>query len=155
MQVRKLFKGGNYSRAETIWGNMVPRRPRISINWSPPFQTQIYLVKVTLSVNIVKQDLLHRKTVFENFMKWSLKGGISIDTDSGMLRYALWCCGRRSQDFFTFIQIVSNHTVSYCIFLTEYNNQFRAMNLKFYKLYDQLEHVCFVYLFVFSCFLNH
>ena len=51
------------------------------------------------------------ETVFENFMKWGLKGGISIDTDSGPHGYVLWCCGSRSQDFFTFIQIGSGHTV--------------------------------------------
>ena len=26
-------------------------------------------------------------------MKWGLKGGISIDADSGPHRYVLWCCG--------------------------------------------------------------
>ena len=26
-------------------------------------------------------------------MKWGLKGGISIDADSGPPRYVLWCCG--------------------------------------------------------------
>ena len=46
----------------------IPKRPRICINLNPPFQTQIYLAKVPLNVNIVKQDLLY-KTVFENFMK--------------------------------------------------------------------------------------
>ena len=44
-------------------------------------------------------------------MKWGLKGGISIDTDSGPVGYVLWCCGSRSQDFFIFIQIGSGHTV--------------------------------------------
>ena len=34
-----------------------------------PLHIQIYLVKMPLNVNIVKQDLLHKKTVFENFMK--------------------------------------------------------------------------------------
>ena len=34
-----------------------------------------------------------------------LKGGISIDADSGPHGYVLWCCGSRSQDFFTFIQV--------------------------------------------------
>ena len=29
-----------------------------------------------------------------------LKGGISIDADSGPLGYILWCCGSESQDFF-------------------------------------------------------
>ena len=43
-----------------------------------PFQTQIYLVKVPLNVNILKQILIHKK-----FMKWGLKGGILIDADSG------------------------------------------------------------------------
>ena len=51
------------------------------------------------------------KTIFEDFMKWGLKGGISIDTDSGPHEYLLWWCGSRSQDFFTFIQIGSDHTV--------------------------------------------
>ena len=45
-------------------------------------------------------------------MKWVLKGGISIDTDSGPLGYVLWCCGSRGQDFFIFIQFGSGHTVT-------------------------------------------
>ena len=36
-----------------------------------------------------------------------LKGGISIDADSGPLGYVLWCCGSRSKDFFTFIQKIT------------------------------------------------
>ena len=43
----------------------------------------------------MKQDLLH-KIVFENFMKWGMKGGISIDADSGPLGYEFPCCGSRS-----------------------------------------------------------
>jgi len=39
---------------------------RICINWNPHFQTQIYLAKVPLNVNIVKQDLLHKNS-FWNF----------------------------------------------------------------------------------------
>ena len=39
------------------------------------------------------------KTVFKNSIKWGLKGGISIDTDSGPVGYVLWCCGSKSQDF--------------------------------------------------------
>ena len=88
----------------------IPKRTRICINWNPLIQTQIYLVKVTLSVNIVKQDFLHRKTVFENFMKWSLKGGISID-GSCPPRYILWCCGSMYHQPDTFIQIGSGDTV--------------------------------------------
>ena len=44
-------------------------------------------------------------------MKWGLKGGISIDTDSGPLWYVLWCCGSRIWEAFTFFQIGSGHTV--------------------------------------------
>ena len=69
-----------------------PKRPRICINWNLPFQTQIYLVKILLIVNIVKQDLLNKKQFFKNFMKWGLKGGISIEENSGPPRYVLWCC---------------------------------------------------------------
>ena len=46
-------------------------------------------------------------------MKWGLKGGISIDADSGPLRYVLWCCGSICHQLFTFIQIYSGHTVWY------------------------------------------
>ena len=41
-----------------------------------------------------------------------LRGGISIDADCGPLGYVFWCCGSRSQDFFTFIHVDSGHTVS-------------------------------------------
>ena len=47
----------------------LPKRPRICINWNSLFQTQIYLVKIPLNVNIVKQDLLHEKNNSGNFMK--------------------------------------------------------------------------------------
>ena len=40
-----------------------------------------------------------------------LKGGISIDADSGLIGYVLWCCGSRSRDFLNFIQIGSGHTM--------------------------------------------
>ena len=37
--------------------------------------------------------------------------GQKIVADSGPLGHVLWCCGSKSQDFFTFIQIGSCHTV--------------------------------------------
>ena len=45
-------------------------------------------------------------------MKWGLKGGISIYSDSGPPRYVLWCCGSICQKLLTFIQIGCGHTVS-------------------------------------------
>ena len=49
--------------------------------------------------------------LFWNFMKWGLKGGISIDADSGPPRYVLWCCGGICHEVLTFIQIGCGHTV--------------------------------------------
>ena len=34
-----------------------------------------------------------------------LKGGISIDADSGPFGYVLWCCGSRSWEVFTFFRL--------------------------------------------------
>ena len=45
------------------------------------------------------------------FFKWGLKVGISIDADSGPLRYLLWSCSSICYQPFTFIQVISGHTV--------------------------------------------
>ena len=47
-------------------------------------------------------------------MKWGLKGGISIDADSGPPRYVLWCCGGICHQLLTFFQIGCGHTVIHC-----------------------------------------
>ena len=73
-QILDLFDSSSTAWPEPIWikvkkswkipphsaSKHMPKRPRLCINWNPPFQTQIYLVKVctpTLNVNMVKQDL--------------------------------------------------------------------------------------------------
>ena len=54
-------------------------------------------------------------------MKWGLKGGISIDADSGPPRYVLWCCGGICHQVLIFFQIGCGHTVGsngyafYCV----------------------------------------
>ena len=53
-----LNKSKKVLTSTTTASKYIPKRPRICINWNPPFQTQIYLVKVALNVNIVKQNLL-------------------------------------------------------------------------------------------------
>ena len=53
-----------------------------------------------------------RGTFTVYYVNLDLKGGISVDADSGPLGYILWCCGGRSRDFFTFIQIGTVHTVA-------------------------------------------
>ena len=44
-----------------------------------------------------------------------LKGGISIDADSGPPRHVLWCCGGICHELLTFIQIGCGHTVEHLI----------------------------------------
>ena len=86
-----------------------PRGPESASIEIPPIGPKIFFVNVALNVNIVKQDLLNKKTVFENL--WSeVWTGISIDADSGPLGYVLWCCGSRSWEVLTFFQIGSGQT---------------------------------------------
>jgi hypothetical protein len=56
-----LNKGEELVTNTTAASKYIPKRPRICINLNPLFQTQIYLVKVPLNVNIVKQHLFHKK----------------------------------------------------------------------------------------------
>ena len=71
----------------TTASKCMPKRPRICINWNPPFQTQIYLVKVPLNVIIVKQDLLHKKQFLKNLWSEVWKGGILFVTKSSLWPY--------------------------------------------------------------------
>ena len=48
-------------------------------------------------------------------MKWGLKGGISIDADSGPPRYVLWCCGGICHQLLTFFKIGCGHTVPFLL----------------------------------------
>ena len=56
-----LKKSEKVLTSTTTASKYIPKRPRIGINRNPPFQTQIYLVKVPINVNIVRQDLLNKK----------------------------------------------------------------------------------------------
>ena len=94
-----LNKSKKVLNSTTKASKYIPKRSRICINWNPSFQTQIYLAKVLLNVNIVKQGLLSKNSFWKIYEVRSLKRGISIDTDSGPLGYVLWCCGSRNHDF--------------------------------------------------------
>ena len=60
-------------------------------------------------MNIVKQDLLHKKSFWKFY---EVKGGFQLMLILGLLcRYVLWCCGSICKEDFTFIQIGSGHTV--------------------------------------------
>ena len=76
-----LNKSKKVLTSTTTGSKYIPKRPRISINWNPLFQTQIYLVKVPLNVNIVKQ-------FFENFMKWGLKA-VVVEVKTFLLLFRL------------------------------------------------------------------
>ena len=99
------------------WWQIPPQYQSTYLRGPESASIEIYLVKVPLSVNIVKQDLLHKNTVFENFMKWGLKGGISIDADSGPPRYVLWSCSVIFHYFLTFVQNGYGRTVISKVFL--------------------------------------
>ena len=79
---------------------------------------------------------------FDNFMQapriiLRLKGGMSIDADSGPLEYVLWCCGSRSWEVFTFFQIGSGHTVIQLL-VNRLNESFKSKNfeMQFQKIYE-------------------
>ena len=73
-----LNKSKKVLKSITTASKCMPKRPRICINWNPPFQTQIYLVKVPLNVNIVKQDLLHKKQFLKILWSEVWKGGFQL-----------------------------------------------------------------------------
>ena len=80
-----LNKRENLMKNTTAALKYIPKRLRICINWNPPFQTKLYLLKVPLNVNIVKQDLLNKN----QFLKilWSVvwKGGFQLMQILGLL----------------------------------------------------------------------
>ena len=73
-------------------------------NWTKvvTWKKKMFLKKIFVSL---------KKNYFWNFMKWGLKGGISIDADSDPPRYVLWCCGGICHQLLTFFQIGCGHTV--------------------------------------------
>ena len=68
-------------KAKSSWQILhkyISKRARICLNWNSPFQTQIYLVIVPLNVNIVKQDLLHKKQFVKILWSEVWKGGFQL-----------------------------------------------------------------------------
>ena len=63
----------------------IPKRPRIWINWNPPFHTRIYLVNVPLNVNTVKPDLLNKKQFLKILWNEVWKGGFQLIQILGLL----------------------------------------------------------------------
>ena len=59
--------------------------PIICKIWNPHFQTQIYLIKVPLNVNIVKQDLLYKKQFLKILWSEVWKGGFQLIHILGLL----------------------------------------------------------------------
>ena len=92
----------------TTASNYIPNeRPRICINRNPPFQTQIYLVKVPLNMNLIR---------LKQFLKslWSQvwKRGFQLMQILVLLGMYLDSMVCKSQEEFTFIQVGSGYTVA-------------------------------------------
>ena len=85
MAKNNLNKGKKVLTSTTTASKYMPKRPRICINWNPPFQTQIYLVKVPLNVNIVKQDLLNKKQFLKILWSEVWKGGFQLIQILGLM----------------------------------------------------------------------
>ena len=88
-----LNKSKKFLTSTTTASKYITKRPRICINWNPPFQTQIYLVKIPLNVNIVKQDLLNKKQFLKILWSDVWKGGFQLIQILGLLGMyfdALW-----------------------------------------------------------------
>ena len=142
-----LNKSKKVLTSTTTASKYIPKRPRICINWNTAFKIQIYLVNCKSTSKCKHCETTLKKTVFENFMKWGLKGGSQLIQTRGSLGYVLWCCSSSSQDFFTFIQIGSGHTVGSAlsmllslqhIALQEERNQLSANSCLFLSRYCNL-----------------
>ena len=98
----------------TAASKYIPRRPRISINWNPPFQTSLHKISKVLFFRLTKIffrnifcSVSKQKKIrfgairkfLKNYIFWNLlskfgsERGISIDAVSGPPSYVLWCCG--------------------------------------------------------------
>ena len=107
------------------WWQILPQHQRTYLTGPesasieiPPFQTQIFLVKVPLNVSVVKLYLLHKKQILKKLWSQTRKGGFQFNFDSGSLRHVLWCCGSSSYQPFTFIQIGSGHNLGWIYYIT-------------------------------------
>ena len=80
-----LKKSKDFSTSTSTASKYIPKRPRICINWNPPFQIKIYLVNVPLNVNIVKQDLLNKKQFLKILWSEVWKGGFQLMQILGLL----------------------------------------------------------------------
>ena len=100
MATANLNKSEEFLTNTTAVSKYIPRRLRISKKLNLPFQAKIYLWKIPLNGNIVRQDLLHR-------LGNSQKGGFWLMQILG--RLGVRCS--ISLELFTFIQIGSVHTV--------------------------------------------
>ena len=69
-----------------IWIKVRKPSKRLPQHWRyPPFWTKIYLVKVPMNVNIVKQDLLHKKRFLKILWSEVWKGGFQLIQILGLM----------------------------------------------------------------------
>ena len=92
-------------------------------------------------------------------MNWGLKGGISIDADSGPPRYVLWCCGGICHQLPTFFKIGCGHTVLRDTFVRENLEMLNSLNFiavrrKWKKYGRYIYYTGLISYFVFLLFLT-
>ena len=74
----------NSNKSESLVTNTTAESESASIE-IPPFQNQIYLVKVPLTANVVKQDLLNKKEFLKILLSEVWKGGFQLMQILGLL----------------------------------------------------------------------
>ena len=126
-----LNKSEKVLTSATTASKYIPKRHKICINWNPPFQTQIYLVKVPLNVNIVKQDLLSKKQFLKVLWSEVWKGGFQLIQILGLLGMyfdavvveVLLSMSKIIRIFFIFFSL-KNINLGACLFLLKFFENF-------------------------------
>ena len=103
-----MKKSKYFSTYTTTASKYIPKKPRVCINWNPPFHTSLH--KIFKNCFLLSKSCFTMFTFRGTFTKWIWvwKGGISIDADSGPLGYV---CRSRSWEVFPFF---SDWLLPYC-----------------------------------------
>ena len=99
----------------TTASKYIPRRTRISINLSPPFQSSLHKIFKNWFMKYI--NLVSQCSYLEVLLlsKFDSERGDFNWSDSGPLGYVRWCCGGICHQPDTFILIGSGHTVAFYV----------------------------------------
>ena len=141
MAIANLNKSEDFVTNTTAASKYIHRRPRISMNWNPTFQTSLHKISKVIFFRLKFFFQEQKKNfqgttsvqffmycrakknfgairkflkffIFENLHKKEMPERWDFNyADFGPLRYVLWCCGGICHELITFFQICFGHTV--------------------------------------------